>query len=77
MELKDTVELMLSSDYKERFVAEYQQLKIRVDKLSVMLDKYCEGSLGFTLKCSYDLLLDQYLAMLNYQECLEQKSRFP
>lgn len=29
MELKDTVEMMLSADYKERFKAEYYQLKIR------------------------------------------------
>ena len=29
MELKDTVDLMLSTDYKERFKAEYYQLKIR------------------------------------------------
>jgi hypothetical protein len=75
MELKDTIELMTSSDYKDRFIAEYQQLKIRVDKLSIMLDKYSEGSLNFTPKCSYDLLLDQYLAMLNYQECLEQRAK--
>lgn len=29
MTLRDTVELMESTDYKERFVAEYQQLVIR------------------------------------------------
>ena len=28
MELKDTVEMMGSSDYKERFRAEYYQLKM-------------------------------------------------
>ncbi len=33
MELKDTVDLMLSDDYKERFVAEYWQLKIRYERL--------------------------------------------
>lgn len=33
MELKDTVELMQSSDYKERFIAEYWQTKIRYEKL--------------------------------------------
>ena len=31
MELKDTVELMNSEDYKERFKAEYLQAKIRYD----------------------------------------------
>lgn len=29
MELKDTVELMNSDDYKDRFKAEYYQTKIR------------------------------------------------
>lgn len=29
MELKDTVEMMNSEDYKERFKAEYQQVVIR------------------------------------------------
>lgn len=32
-ELKDTIELMNSSDYKDRFKAEYYQLKIRYTKL--------------------------------------------
>lgn len=38
--LKDTVELMNSSDYKERFIAEYQQLVIRYKGLRNMLDKW-------------------------------------
>lgn len=33
MELKDTVKLMDSADYKERFKAEYLQTKIRYEKL--------------------------------------------
>lgn len=33
MELKETIELMCSDDYKERFKAEYYQLKIRYEKL--------------------------------------------
>ena len=37
MELKDTIELMNSNDYKERFKAEYLQAKIRYDKLEKML----------------------------------------
>lgn len=38
-ELKDTIELMNSSDYKDRFKAEYYQLKIRYTKLHAMLVK--------------------------------------
>ena len=33
MELKDTIEMMNSADYKERFKAEYHQTKIRYEKL--------------------------------------------
>ena len=33
MELKDTIDLMTSEDYKDRFKAEYYQTKIRYDKL--------------------------------------------
>ena len=33
MELKDTIDLMRSEDYKERFTAEYHQLIIRYKKL--------------------------------------------
>lgn len=38
-ELKDTIELMNSSDYKDRFKAEYYQLKIRYTKLHPILFK--------------------------------------
>jgi hypothetical protein len=38
-ELKGTIDLMLSNDYGDRFVAEYQQTKIRYEKLSAMLEK--------------------------------------
>lgn len=39
MELKDTIDLMTSEDYKDRFKAEYYQTKIRYDKLHKMLVK--------------------------------------
>ena len=37
MELKDTVELMTSTDWKDRFKAEYLQTKIRYKKLHKMI----------------------------------------
>ena len=40
MELKDTIDLMNSGDYKERFIAEYYQTKIRYEKLHKMFIKY-------------------------------------
>lgn len=39
MELMETVVLMCSADYKERFKAEYFQLKIRYEKLLTMCEK--------------------------------------
>lgn len=35
MKLSDTVQMMNSADYKERFKAEYWQTKIRYDKHSI------------------------------------------
>ena len=56
MELKDTIEMMQSADYKERFKAEYQQTKIRYDKLHKMLVKADAGTLDFTPTCPLGLL---------------------
>ena len=66
MELKDTVELMNSKDYKERFKAEYLQAKIRYDKLDVMTVKYEAGTLNFTPSCPLELLKEQKKYMENY-----------
>ena len=43
---------MQSADYKERFVAEYLQTKIRSEKLRDMLVKYEAGTLNFIPFCS-------------------------
>lgn len=71
MELKDTIEMMNSPDYKERFKAEYQQLKIRYDKLDAMTVKYEAGTLNFTPTCSLQLLKEQKLHMGCYLRCLK------
>lgn len=71
MELKDTVELMNSKDYKERFKAEYLQAKIRYDKLDVMTVKYEAGTLNFTPSCSLELLKEQKKYMGNYIRTLK------
>lgn len=70
-ELKDTIEGMTSADYKERFKAEYQQVKIRYDKLDAMTVKYKAGTLPFTPNCSLDLLKEQKKHMGNYIRCLK------
>lgn len=65
---------MVSEDYKERFKAEYLQLKIRIDGLYNMLSKYKEGTLTFKPSCSYDLLDKQLFAMQMYLLLLEERA---
>ena len=74
MELKETVDLMNSSDYKERFKAEYLQLEIRINGLRNMIKKYKTGTLPFTPSCSYDLLNGQLKAMELYTTYLEERA---
>lgn len=74
MQLKDTVEMMGSADYKDRFRAEYNQLIIRRNGLSNMLKKYKAGTLPFTPSCSYDLLNGQLKAMELYASYLEERA---
>lgn len=47
MELKDTIGLMTSADWKDRFVAEYLQTKIRYEKLHKLIVKREVDRLGF------------------------------
>lgn len=65
-DLKDTADLMKSGDYKEMFMAEYLQTKIRYEKLHRMLVKYDEGKLEFTPTCPIGLLREQASAMEHY-----------
>ena len=69
--LSETAEMMVSADYKERFVAEYVQLAIRTLKLERMLRKYVEGTLSFAPTCPAGVLGQQLEAMKQYLICLE------
>lgn len=71
MELKDTINLMQSDDYKERFAAEYLQTKIRYQKLHKMLVKWEAGTIGFEPKCEKHVLEEQACTMGNYLKKLE------
>lgn len=74
MELKDTIELMTSEDYKERFKAEYLQLKIRIDSLRKMLIKWDAGKLDFTPSCPRTVYLTQKRYMEEYLNQLEVRA---
>lgn len=75
MELKDTVDLMLSGNYMERFLAEYHQLNNRIAGLQRMLKDYREGTLEFTTICSYDILHTQLVYMEAYRNILEERAK--
>lgn len=64
MELEDTVEYMLSGDYKERFIAEYWQLKIRRDKLNSYIQRI---ELANNYNCGDEPIHDCPLALLKDQ----------
>ena len=86
-DLNDTVDLMLSKDYKERFVGEYWQLKIRYEKLKKFTTKieaanlyneekyWCFEQLKEPIHdCPYTLLMKQQKTMEEYLHILELRA---
>ena len=74
-ELHDIIGLMCSEDYKDRFKAEYLQLKMRYNKLHNMVVKYEANKLEFKPSCNIELLKKQKAAMGNYLYCLEVRAQ--
>lgn len=83
MELKDTIEMMNSADYKERFKAEYQQTKIRYEKLKAFNTKIeAAKRTEWTKKsaempkfdCPAELLREQQSIMGEYLHILEVRA---
>ena len=74
--LKDTVPMMISDDYKERFVAEYAQLKIRHKKLYAVLEKYAADKLDFKPTCPIEILYEQLDHMEAYLDVLETRAKY-
>lgn len=74
MKLADTVKMMNSADYKERFKAEYAQLVIRYNGLRNMLEKWDNGTLEFEPTCPRSTYNLQIEAMVNYIAVLEARA---
>ena len=83
MEFKDTIEMMGSADYKERFKAEYWQTKIRYEKLKAFNNRIDAASMTEGRKnavempkhdCPDYLLKDQQRAMGEYLHILEVRA---
>ena len=73
-ELGFTILPMISSDYKERFKAEYEQLCIRCRKLKTMLQDWEAGRLSFEPTCPKALLIKQLKIMVEYSAVLEERA---
>lgn len=71
-DLSQTTELMISNDYKKRFIAEYAQVEIRTKRLEKMIksleDKTCPKS--FTPDCPINVLKSQLQYMNDYRAIL-------
>lgn len=74
MELKDTMLLMNSEDYKDRFKAEYYQTRIRFKKLNEMVVKCEANSLEFKTITPICILRNQLRAMGEYLHHLEVRA---
>lgn len=78
MTLSETVEKMNSSDYKERFIAEYQQLNIRYKKLKDFCNKievsHYTAAIEPEHDCPLDLLRAQQYLMGMYLSILETRA---
>lgn len=68
--------LMLNSDYKERLIKEYTELKTRYNRLQEMLNKWNEGKLDFTPTCPRELYNMQLRAMKEYLDILVIRAKF-
>ncbi len=74
-ELQETATMMCSDDYKERFAAEYHQLRIRIDKLVAMTKKWDRCELDFTPQCPRSIYNLQLRAMCDYMAVLELRAK--
>ena len=72
MLLIDTAPMMISDDYRERFRAEYYQLKIRYEKLETMLNNW--DDLDFIPTCTKDVYIKQLNAMYEYIDILKYRA---
>ena len=72
MLLIDTAPMMVSEDYRERFRAEYYQLKIRYEKLETMLNNW--DDLDFIPTCTKDVYIKQLNAMWEYMDILKYRA---
>lgn len=74
LELADTVAGMLSADYRDRFVAECRQLRIRTKGLARLIRRWDRGELDFKPTVPRDVLVRQLDVMREYMGILERRA---
>ena len=72
--LSQTTDMMTSSDYKERFKAEYAQVVLRYERLKDMLEEWDNGTLRFEPTCPRSIYNMQIKAMTDYIAILEARA---
>ena len=73
--LRETADMMVSPDYKERFRAEYYQLETRYNKLKNMVDKWDAGTLEFVPTCPRAVYDFQLRSMKDYLGVLQIRAK--
>lgn len=73
--LSDTVSLMESDDYRDRFIAEYAQVYLRAQKLELLLLDYRNNTLGFIPQTDLDTFTDQLVYMNRYILILQKRAK--
>ena len=73
MKLVETVNLMCSNDFKDRFIAEYAQLVIRLSKLDAVFNNTSDTRFEVD-DITKALMLKQRDAMGSYKICLEKRA---
>lgn len=76
MELKDTVQLMLSDDWRDRLKAEHLQLTIRLHNLSSFINAANRGEKKYKSERDKFAMKKQYGAMVEYTIALEHRMKF-
>jgi hypothetical protein len=75
LQLAATAAGMVSEDYKERFIAEYIQLKNRFEGLVKMVERWDNGTLPFTPTCPRETYNFQLRAMKDYMDILVVRAK--
>ena len=73
MEIKDTVELMLSDDFRDRLQAEYDQLDIRIQKLEKAIEHWTKDKSKLSRPIYLPLFRRQLRYMKGYQKVLKHR----